>query len=168
MGLIIDSGRLLRLLLAVMIGITAATISAKAVGQYAPVQSTEPFSAFADLFPGQPESAINAYPMVCWTGHTNASGTEKGCSLSQETGAISNVDLGLDHGVIVQVTFTLRDGSVQVGDLSTWLQNNPMQSYPRLMYFTFHELNMVAKVGDHHPHASPYAPVYSVTLSARS
>ena len=168
MNSIIGSEKLLRIVFATMIGFTAATISAKALGQYAAVRPTNPFPAFAGLFPGEPESAIRDYPLSCWAGYTYGYSTEKRCSFSPEDGVISNVDLSLDHGIIVQSTFTMRDSSMRVGDLRAWTETNPRQTYPNLAFFISHKFMLIAKISGHSPHSSLFDTVWNVTLFERS
>lgn len=168
MNSIVASGKLLRIVFATMIGFTAATISAKALGQYAAVRPTNPFSAFAALLPGEPESVIQDYPFSCWMAYSYGYGTEKRCSFNPKDGLISNIDLGLDHGVIVQTIFTVRDSTVQVGDLSAWLETNPKQTYPGVALFTSHKLMIIAKISGHTPHSSLFDTVWNVTLIEKS
>ena len=156
-----------RLVFVIMIGTSAAAIGAKTLGQFT-LRPMNPFSVFAAVYPGQPESAIQSFPFSCWTGFTNNRGSEKHCSFSPKDGLISNVELSLDRGVIVQSIFTLRASSVQVGDLRTWLESNPEQTYPHLAFFTFDEFMIIAKIGGHSPHASLFDSVWSVTFIERS
>lgn len=152
-----------RLVFAIMIGFGAATISAKVLGQYV-AAPTNPFLEFADIFPGQPESAVYAYPFLCRANYAYDYASEKHCNFRPSGGIFSVIDLIVEHSVIIQATFMIRDTSVRLGDLKSWWETNPVQAYPRVVFFFLPEWAILARTSDHGKHSPPFSPVWSVTF----
>src|SRR5258706_3071450 len=84
------SSRFLRAILLFALGLSAAALGVRTLVQSAR-QPTNPFSDFADVFPGQPDSAIQAHPFLCLTNSLYGTASEKDCKLTPPNGLFSNI-----------------------------------------------------------------------------
>jgi hypothetical protein len=75
-----------------------------------------PFSAYADLFPGQPGSSTESKDFHC--GHDAGNDPSRYCVLRPADGPFSIIGVRVLDRTIVHLNFTLRPNQYRVGDLA--------------------------------------------------
>jgi hypothetical protein len=106
----------LLVVLVMLVGFTGVNVAAMGLGG----QATRPpdlFSSFADVFPGQPRSAVVARGFSCAMG-TYPVLPDEYCTLSPAAGAFTQVGAVVSHGIVIRTDFILRSGSLRFGDLA--------------------------------------------------
>ena len=130
----------LRFMLGVSIGVAILVLAMTALTRFAQSPSN-PFSAYTDILPGQPRSALVMRGFSCSYEHEITiepfqSPISQFCRLRPETGVFDLIGVILDDNVIKQVTFSLRDHSLTVGDLAQWW-GKPELFSPRAAWIGF-------------------------------
>jgi hypothetical protein len=84
---------------------------------------SDPFAAYADVFPGQPISALEARGFVCtlWEDDYYHEASERHCSLHLETGDFTDLVAFSSSKIISRISFMIRDNAISMGDLVGWL-----------------------------------------------
>lgn len=148
-------------------GITTAAIGARALGQFAP-RPANPFQEYADIFPGQPLSAVQSRPFVCFEENNNYyTGGENHlrCTFRPINETFSSIDLIIEHGWIIQTSFLLHDQDIHIGDISAWWQTNPVDAFPNHAFFWLSEHMVIARTTHADGRHSLFRLVWSVSLS---
>jgi len=114
----------LRFMLGLSLGVLVVVSGVTTLTRFAQPPSN-PFSAYADLLPGQPRSALVLRRFSCsYERETNIesfqSPISQYCVLLPETGAFDHIGVMLSDNVIKRVAFSLGDNSLTVGDLAVW------------------------------------------------
>jgi hypothetical protein len=156
---------LARLVLVITTGLAVSTIGAKGLGQYFTAIPDNPLVEFASVFPGQPESAVLAYPFSCSRDYIYGT-LEKRCAFTSKDGAIASVYLVINPDRITQARFFLRDDTFQVGDLSGWLGVTPVQAHPDRVMFFLPDMVAIAKTEKHDARPSLFLSVWGLSLTA--
>jgi len=132
------------------IGFSVFIIGMTALRQIAP-ESSEPFSIYADIFPGQPESAAQQRGFSCYymdDDNFSPAPRAKHCLFHPDTGAFSSIDVTISSGTIRQISFIMRDNAVRVGDLALFFGTRDFRRLPRAAFFTWDgKLGMASIVG---------------------
>jgi hypothetical protein len=129
--------------------------------QYAKLPSN-PFDVYADVFPGQPIHALNAHEPQCWRDYSLDSSTR--CNLTQKTGVFTDVTVTYTGDLIHQISFTVRDGVLKVGDLAVFLEAARFQAY-RSLVFSWHGNVGLAEIDNRTEDFSLLQYVWQVTLT---
>lgn len=158
--------RVLRVVCSITIGLGAATISARALGQVN-FQPSNPFLQFADYFPGRPASVLRGSPFACHAIYPYLSSIEKHCSFMPADGLFSSVDVTIDNNTIASITFILHEpSSVRVGQIELWWNTDAVRPYPNHVFFFLPEAVMIARTTHYNNGHSPlFSPVWSVSIS---
>jgi hypothetical protein len=129
-----------------------------------------PFASFADIFPGQPESAVEARgisrPLPTYNFYGVVS--DKYYSFSPAEGIFSDVRVTISNGIISQTIFMLRDHSLTLGDLAEIFGTSEIHVYSYTVFFVLPNNFVIARavaVG-HRP--SPFGDVWSVAFNPPS
>ncbi|MBZ0289555.1 MAG: hypothetical protein K8I30_18175 [Anaerolineae bacterium] len=162
---IVNLPRLVRLVLVITTGLGVGAISAKGLARYLAPPPANPFLEFASVFPGQPESAVYAYPFSCSRDYTYGT-LEKRCAYTLEHSPIASLYLTVTPGTITQTVFFLRDDTFQVGDLSGWLGVTTVQAYPDRVMFFLPDMVAIAKTEKHDTRPSLFLSVWRLSLTA--
>lgn len=152
----------LRLVFVILSGFSVANIGVRAMGQYA-LPPYNPFTTFADIFPGQPGSAIEAHDFSCIDHDYYGNSAEEHCFFQPETGTFSSVDVLIYQGAIIKTTFLLRENGLTVGDLAVLLETNELQTYPNQVAWVLLGRFVIAQTIAHSGGLSPFSP-YGVSL----
>jgi hypothetical protein len=132
-----------------------------------PFLPVNPFAEYVDVFPGQPKSAIEARGFSCQEpvyNYGNAS-LEEYCDWNPESGVFSSVAVMIYQQVVHQISFTLRDNRLRVGDMATWLEKSDVKVYRDTVYFTLPDSLVIAKTRANARHFSLFRPVWQVSFS---
>ena len=159
--------RFVVLVLIVLTGFTVANIGMRAMGQYT-VRPPNPFSAFADVFPGEPASAIEAHDFSCVDNNYYGSSAEAHCFFQPAASAFSSVDVLIYQDTILKTTFLVGENLLQVGDLAVLLETNELQTYPNQVAFVLLGRFVIAQTIAHDGGLSPFLPVWSVSFIDKS
>ena len=140
-----------------------------------------PFSTYADIFPGQPASAIETRAFSCQSNYDYyAAPTEETCIFIPTEGFFSSVEALISEGKIHDLTFISRDNTLQFGTLERFLDTPAIHIYAREIYFTlpyriyrtaYSVLStslVTAETVSHGEPFSPFVPVWSVTFTQLS
>jgi hypothetical protein len=115
-------------------GFVVTTIGAKILSKPI-VAPFDPFSVYVDIFPRQSMSAVEAKDFLCQTPHNiYHHPVHKYCYL-MPAGIISSIKVALSDDVISQITFTMRENSLKVGDLVLLTENQYFRAYSQEVCF---------------------------------
>jgi hypothetical protein len=150
--------------------VTIVAIGVRAVVQYSPTP-LNPFPAYADVFPGQPASALETRGFSCQYFydfyHRPAEAqapTEASCIFTPAAGAFLNVKAIISDGTIYTLTFIIRDNTLRVGDLAQLLGTPAIHRFRYTAFFQLPtSLVRVEPVGQT-KQFSLFLPVASVTF----
>jgi hypothetical protein len=129
---------------------------------------SNPFAAFADVFPGQSRGAAVARGFLCFAG--NAPGSEdladERCILRPGSGAFSQVEVFTSGSVIRRLDFEIRQDELRLGDLILFWGVPEVQVYDRAVYVVWRSLGISTLVTRHSKEFSLFLPVQRVYLFA--
>jgi hypothetical protein len=109
----------LRVVFVVVTGFAVVNLGVGLLAGHSIAPSPDPFAAYADVFPGQPRSAVVGRGFTCPTtayGGYHQPGEET-CVLWPRTGTFFQVTARVSQDVIRHITFTARDHALRLGDL---------------------------------------------------
>ncbi|MEO8606285.1 MAG: hypothetical protein ABI690_00260 [Chloroflexota bacterium] len=157
---------LLRMVVIMSVGFTAVTVGSRAFGRHLPAP-VSPFSAYADIFPGQPASALDTQSFDCHSNHDfYHDPTEQTCTFVPTADAFLNVQVRVSEGLIQELTFMLRENALQVGDLERFLGTTAIRIDDRKIYFTLPKHYAFAKTVAYPGLFSLFLPAWSVTFTS--
>jgi hypothetical protein len=145
------------------IGFSVFVIGTAAFAQK--TSQADSFAAFADIFPGQPESAIDGHEFLCFSdGHNFYRSPFDGhCILHPESGTFSSIEVTNSQGTIHQITFLFHDRTFQLGDLALFLGSREFRPNPHTAFFSWRgNLGLASTVGGLF---SLFSPVWQVTFT---
>ena len=156
---------LVQIVFSVLVGFSVAIAGVRAVSQaqHGPVL-LDPFSAYADIFPGQPESAVKTRPFSCEKYYHEYPDAETDCTFAPPEGIFSHIDVAISGGTIFQLTFIIRDNTLNIGDLARLLGMPAMRRFYRTTYFILPTNLVRADTIDHGEQFSLFLPVWSITF----
>jgi hypothetical protein len=159
----------LRLVLIILSGFTIANLAVRTMGQYTTLRPPNPFSEFADVFPGQPATAAEARAFSCQdkynysaTGHDL---TILYCEVTPAESIFSSVQIIISQNVIRQCIFVTRDNTLKVGDLAIFLETPAIYSNYQVTYFSLPSGFIIAGTARHF---SLFLSVLSVSFTAKN
>jgi hypothetical protein len=157
---------LLLTLVVLLISFAVVNLGLRAVAQYA-VPAPNPFLPYADVFPGQPARAVEVRGFSCFNdaSHYNHDPIEQRCILSPAIGIFSGVEAIISAGIIRQITFNLRDKTLQGGDLEIFLEMPTLHVFNHVAHFILPRRFIIANNG-YPKRFSPYLPVWSISFTA--
>ena len=122
-----------------------------------------PFAIYADVFPGQPIRALSAHEPTCRQAYAFDT-SETRCNLTQKTGVFTDVTVTYTGDQIHQISFTVRDGVLKVGDLAVFLEASRFHAY-RSVVFSWHGNVGMAEIDNRTEDFSLLQHVWQVTLT---
>jgi hypothetical protein len=147
----------------IWISFSVIAIATMALGRYS-VSPVNPFSAYADIIPGQSESAILSTEFSCdFQLYDNP--LEKACRLSPVIGTFSQINVTISNQVVHQITFILRDTTLRVGDMVLFLGTMDFRIVHNAIYFSWHGNLAIASITSNNEHCSPFLFVWQVALT---
>ena len=161
------------LLIVVMMlaGFAVVSISAKVVAQYTPAPQN-PFPAYADIFPGQAMSALEARGFSCQYFYDfyhrpteDSPPTEASCFFTPAAGIFLSVKANISAGTLCTLIFTLRDNTLQVGDLEMLLKMPKLHMMHGSAYFTLPGSFVIARTANYAGEFSLFLPIWSITFT---
>jgi hypothetical protein len=161
--------RFLRLVLIVVSGFTVANVGVRAMGRVTASLPSNPFAAFADIFPGNPGSAIEAYAFACLDNNSYyGNAAEQQCYFYPADSDFSTIDVLIYQGTIIRTTFLPRESEMTVGDLAVLLETNELTDFSNLSAFVLSENVVISRTATRPGQGSPYLPVLSVSFIDKS
>ncbi len=125
-----------------------------------------PFPAYADVFPGQPASAVEGRTFSCQQDYDHFSHPEDvQCTLFPTSDVFSSVEAIISKNTIYQLTFTMRDNTLRVGDLEVFLKMPTRYTDYGTAYFFSPGIIVIAMTADNTRQFSPFLPVWSVSFT---
>lgn len=150
--------------LGLTIGLIILCFGLKAVGLAAAPRN--PLSSFADVFPGQPVSAAQVRGFTCLLSAYGGTATpNQYCNLQQMEGAFSLVSVIVDGNMIREISFRLRDNSLNVGDLITLWGEPDIQEYSNSVYYYWREQGIFALANENSGQSSLFLQIRRVNIS---
>lgn len=127
-----------------------------------------PFAAYADIFPGQPGSAVVARGLSCAANAHNYYQSEdyETCILDPTASAFSQIWVGISNGIIEQTDFVIQDQRLRVGDLTSILGANYRRNRSPLVAFYWRGRSTLAWINT--DQMSPFSPVWKLTFTNMS
>jgi len=124
-----------------------------------------PFATYADVFPGNPQNALNTYPTTCFRNHESSTRTET-CRFRPKNQAFSYIDAHTYNDKIQTLDFIMRDGALRVGDLILlWGKPNTILEFHDALHFVWWKWDQI--IGARTPYAhypAPSLPVLKVYM----
>jgi hypothetical protein len=118
-------------------GFAVVTIGVKVLSKPI-VAPFDPFSAYVDIFPGQHMSAVRARGFLCNSTYDYYHDPAvEDCTFTPAAGVISGVNVAVSEDVIRQITFTMRENSLKVGDLVLLMAVQHFHAYTHDVFFFF-------------------------------
>jgi hypothetical protein len=136
----------LQSLLAVIViwsGFTVAIITVKMLGQGLD-QASNPFAAFADVFPGQPKSAAEARGILCAVSAYEYNPPDDSCMVRHTSGQFSSVSVEIRAEMITAINFWLREDTLRVGDLILLWGTPDIREFSRSVYLYWQNRDILA------------------------
>ena len=156
----------LRLALILLSGLALTNLGMRAFAQSTQFSAPppNPFLEYADIFPGQPISAVEARTFSCWSNHNYYDSLERACSSELTSGVFATVDMLTSDDTIREITFTLRENIFNVGNLVLLFGNPNFRAYPHKVFFFWNNLFVIVSTS---VTGNPAAirPVWSVTFA---
>lgn len=122
-----------------------------------------PFSAYTDVFPGQPHSAVLARGISC-DPDPDLTLTQY-CTHAPSTGPFSLIAMTISDGVIRRVNFTVRENTLRVGDLPlAWGQPN-IRLYGHSVTLDWPSIGATANAWAQRGRFSYFMPVQRISLA---
>jgi hypothetical protein len=145
-------------------GFAVVTVGARVLAE-STVVPFDPFSAYADIFPGQSMTAVKARGLLCRDVMYQIH--EEVCTLTTTSGDITGVNVTISTDIIRLITFTMRENSLNVGDLLLLTGVRNFNTYPEVAFFFSIKGLIIAYTG---PVAKPFLfrPVRTVSFEYRS
>ncbi|MEO8606289.1 MAG: hypothetical protein ABI690_00280 [Chloroflexota bacterium] len=143
-----------------LVGFGVMNMSVTALAQYSPAP-VNPFPAYADIFPGQPASAVEARTFSC----QNYTPAETSCTFTPTGGAFLSIQVGISEGIIRDLIFILRDNTLQIGDLEMFLKMPTLHRIRRGVSFFLPESVVIAKISGYPQRFSQFLYVSKVTFT---
>lgn len=157
------SPRLLTVVI-LLIGFGVVSLGLMVLARYTPAP-TNPFPAYADVFPGQPMSAVEARAFSCSVDHDYYLYADIACILTPTEGVFSSIQIVVSGGIIRRITFIMRDNTLLVGDLARFLGMPTVHRLYRTAYFFLPASLVRAETIGHGEQFSLFLPVWSVTFT---
>jgi hypothetical protein len=156
----------LRLIVFVMVtGFGVAIIGLTTLAQSTPAPPN-PFLAYANVFPGQPASTVEARAFSCQQDYDHFSHPEDvHCTLFPTSDVFSCVEAKISKNTIYQLTFTMRDNTLRVGDLAVFLKMPTRYTDYGTAYFFSPGSIVIAKTADYAKRVSPFSPIWSISFT---
>ena len=162
---------LARIVFMMVAGFAVMTEAARAAAHYAS-PPFNPFSTYADIFPGQTARAIETRPFSCLVTHNYYHDPTRDHNPSQETcilvlseGVFFRIEANLVQGTIFKLTFIVRDNALRLGDLERIMDTSAVHIYDREVYFTSPHNLVVTKTAAYSGRFSLFLPVWSVAFT---
>jgi hypothetical protein len=148
-----------------VVGLTSASVGATALAGRATILP-DPFSPFADVFPGQPRSAVVTHGFSCAMGTYPVLPDEQ-CMLYPATGIFTQVGVIVSKGTVIRTDFTLREGILRLGDLALLWGIPDRQVYDNryVMDFFWHDSGVGASALADRRQFSLFLQVWSVSFT---
>jgi hypothetical protein len=125
-----------------------------------------PFTAYADILPGEPSGGLAARGFTCSGYNYNyyQSPTETHCGLNPESGAFDHIEVVILDGVIHVVMFEVHPYTFNVGELAVWLELSEIRPH-RGILFSWNGNVGIARVINSYARFSLLHYVWQVTLT---
>ena len=124
---------------------------------------SNPFAAYADVFPGQPIRALSAHEPSCWHDYY-LDVSETRCNLSPKSGVFSEVAVIYANDLIHHISFTMRDNTFKIGDLAVLLGVSEFHAHGSVLFLWRGNVGL-AQVVKPSAHFSVLRRVWQVTLT---
>lgn len=156
---------LVRLVLITVLGFTLITASVRVLARTNSA-SPNPLFSNAERLIGQPVSAIEGYGFWCSEKQSYPSifdtPKELRCVLEPTSGTFSEIGLVASEGIILEVDFKVRRGSLRVGNLMSSWGTPDAQKYNTTLYFYLHGRSVLAVVSHERKYFTPLMAVWRV------
>jgi hypothetical protein len=147
-----------------LLGFTLLTMSVQALAQSS-LHPPNPFTSYTDVFPGQPAAAVVIRGFSCEDYYNDYRDPEQAhCTISLSRGAFSTVQLIVSVGIIRQITFTLRDNTLQMGDLQLLLDMPAIRTRYQGAHFSLPDAYVRAKTTGFVRRFSLFLPVQNISF----
>jgi len=126
-----------------------------------------PFSIFADVFPGQPRSAVAARGFSCPASFffiTEPGLTDETCFLNPTAGPFFQVSVITSQDLIRHITFTLRENTLTLGDLAALWGMPEVHEYGHAAFFMWSNSGVIATTIAYTGEFSLFLPVRTVYI----
>jgi hypothetical protein len=146
---------------------SGAVAGVRVVAKYA-LPPTNPFSAYADVFPEHAASVMDGHGFSCEVVDVPQSPPvsvlEKDCRLEQETGIFTRINVMISNEEIHQISFILHENTLRVGDLAVFLEATDFRELNSTLFFSWHGNLGIAYITSTIGRFSPFQYVWHVSL----
>jgi hypothetical protein len=148
-------------------GFTVANVATRTLALRTTTLSN-PFATYADIFPGQPATAIEARAFSCPSNYNDYKPpTGLYCSFTPIDSIFSSVVVVIDGGKIQQLNFVMRRNALTVGDLELILQTPATHRLTHTVYFAFPQQKSfaLAQTSQDTAQFSVFLPVWRISFT---
>ncbi len=143
-------------------GFAVATVGARVLAE-STIAPIDPFSAYADIFPGQYMRDVQARGFLC-NNHSDFYPVHvEFCYFTPLSGRVYGVYVIASENIIRQTTFTMRDDSLKLGDLVLLTESRDLHSYLQEVIF-FSNKGFSISLTDTAAHRYLFRPVWSISF----
>ena len=148
----------LRLVFLLLIGFSVASLLVRTLA-FTVLVSPNPFTAYADIFPGQPDSAIQSRAFSCRSQpEEHPVPTGLSCAFVPTEGIFSKITVITSQSAIQNTIFEIREKNLRVGDVELFLKIQPVSNFSKIAYFTWPILKYARR-------SSLFFPVWSISFT---
>ena len=157
--------RYLLAMLLLLLACTGVTLSVWGLG-HSPQLPPNPFISFADVFPGQPRSAVVSRGFSCLTSAYSgySESPNEICSLWPKDGLFSQVSVGINQDIVQNILFTLHENTLRIGDLMLLWGQQDFHMYNGAGYFFWGNTHNTTSAVNHTRRFSHFLSVRKVYI----
>ncbi len=152
-----------RYMLSVCLGMLIMVANVTALTRYMPASSNF-FSAYTQVFPGQARSAVLAHGFSCAIG-TYPVLPDESCTLNPAGGIFLQIQAVVSHGKIRQITFIPRKDMLRLGDLVALWGRPEIHDYGASTVLQWPTAGVVASQIPRIGRLSLFSPLWNVTIT---
>lgn len=155
---------LLLIVVILLVGFAVIMLGVRSLAQFTP-SPPNPFSAYTDVFPGQLMSAVDIRLFSCDKDYDYYLYAAIKCTFNPVGGFFSSIELIVVQDIIHQITFILRDNTLQVGDLKKLLKVPIIHRLYHTVYYFLPKSVVRAETIDYGERFSLFLPIRNVSFT---
>jgi hypothetical protein len=156
----------LRVALILLTAFSVMSLGARAVAQHTE-PPPNPLASFADLLPGQPGSDLEGRGFSCYEEAYDYGAARDNCLIHLATGAFTRIGLLISKDrTIRQVTFSVRENTLRLGDLMLTLGRPEIHRYGHQMTFYWRSTGIAASTIVYNGQYSAFLPLWSISFAS--
>lgn len=129
------------------------------------LQPSYPFSNYVDIFPGKPQSGMEALRFSCE--QSNTWGEREYCTRVPADGPFSLIAINISNGIVQRVNFAVLSNTLMIGDLTLLWGRPRIRLYRQSAIFEWSSIGARAIGWAESAHFSNFIPILNISLNAQ-